>query len=559
MQKWRNIFFLFAVSCLLIVPAIIKGIPRGNDLEHHYRTSLGLYHAIEDKQIIPGWNSLPTDGYGDVSFRFYPPLFYYIMCSTRALTGDWYSGSCLAFILLLFTGALGVYWWARSFLAPNHAFCAGLFFLFAPYHLNQLYQASMLGEFAGCAFLPFSFALVERICQTGKRRYVIGLAMAYAVLVLTHLPLTVLGSFALGIYTLFRIPRSDRLKIIIRLALAVTLGLAASSFYWVTMITELAWMRGNKVNPQLWYDYRYNFLFGEGVDGSTSWWATIQAGATLLTVVPAIVLLKKRRSAVRNQASPLLAILVVTAVSFFMMVPLSRPIWDRLACLQQVEFPWRWLAVSAILCPVLAAASIPGWLEVAKTGFRPLALAAAGCLLISGSFTISQIIRGATFLKRSGFEAKIESIATTPSSSDMLPFWASENPQTMAKEIESQNRQAVVTLWQAKHRTFQIDAGVETEARAKTFYYPLWRATAAGKSLQTRPAEDGALLISLPDQATVVELNFCEPSRTALANDVSLIAWLGFLASGLLMLCKRLAQVLSSEIGEAELWANTIS
>jgi uncharacterized membrane protein len=544
MQEWRRIFLLFAASCFMLLPAIIKGIPRGNDLDHHYRASIGLYEAIDSKQFHPGWNSLPTEGYGDVCFRFYPPLFYYVMGLTRALTGNWYSGSFLAFLLLLFVGGLGVYFWAKNLLPDKLAFCAALLFLLSPYHLNQLYQASLLAEYAGCAVLPFSFAFVERLCQKANRRDVLGLAASYAILILTHLPLTVIGSLSLAIYGLFRLRRSDYLKTLCRLSVAVLLGLAASSFYWVTMVAELAWMRGNKVNPQLWYDYRYNFLLGPELEGSTSWWATLLAGATLLTLLPAFVLLKNKQGQKPKKHPAITAAFMLTGFSFFMMLPLSRPVWDMLSFLQQVEFPWRWLTITSVLCPILTAASLPEWVEIAKSKFRPLALLAVGSLSIAVAFTVAQIIGSATYLQRSDFDLKIEVIASTPSSSDMLPIWATTGPQKIAGAIEAPDRQFEIISWQAQHRAFQVDAGHAQEARTRTYYYPHWIATTNGKRLETRADTDGTLLIALPNEAVNVELTFCEPPRVALANTISLISWLALAACGFRFFFQRMAQTL---------------
>jgi uncharacterized membrane protein len=552
LQKWRNIFFLLAASFFFMLPAIIKGVPRGNDLDHHYRTSAGFYQSIDRTQLYPGWNSFTTDGYGDVSFRFYPPLFYYLMSLTKAVTGDWYTGSFLAFIVLSFIGGLGVYFWTRSFLSANAALCAGLFFLVTPYHANELYQASLLPEYAACSLLPFSFAFLELLCQAGKARYITGLAASYAILVLTHLPLTVIGSIALSIYALFRIKKSDYLKSFFRIILAVLLGLAASTFYWVTMVAELPWMRGNKINPQLWFDYRYNFLFGKSVDGATTWWATVLAFATLLTILPAFVLLKNRKNLTQKKHSALTAIIVLTIFSFFMMIPLSRPVWDVMPFLQKVQFPWRWLSITAILCPVLIAASLPGLIEIAKSKFRPMALLAAGCLIIPLSLTMSQVIRSATYIPRSSIDVKMQSIASTPSLNDFRPIWASDQPQPMTSEIEVQNRTVVITSWQAEHRLFQIGEGKETEARAKTFYYPYWIATADGKRLETRPDVDGALLIALPDKAVSVDLSFCEPTRVVYSNAVSIFAWILIAASPLLFLRKRKLQKSKEETNTRE-------
>jgi hypothetical protein len=68
--------------------------------------------------------------------------------------------------------------------------------------------------------------------------------------------------------------------------------------------------------------------------------------------------------------------------------------------------------------------------------------------------------------------------------------------------------------------------GAATEARVRTFYYPHWIATANGTRLATRPAEDGAILVSVPPNATEISLEFQEPSRVHKAELLSLVSWM---------------------------------
>jgi hypothetical protein len=580
MQRWQNILILVAAGFLLILPAIINGIPKGNDLTHHYRLAVSLEESLQNGELRPGWNSRSGNGYGDVSFRFYPPAFYYFLSLARFATGDWYAASLLVFMLLSILGGLGVYYWAQIFLKPKLALCAGLCFMVTPYHVNELYQSSLLPEYAGCAVLPFAFAFVELVCQTGKAHFVMLLALAYAMLLLTHLPLFVIGSLALSIYALCRIKKTTYLKSFAHLTVALLLGLAASAFYWVTMIAELDWRRGNKINADLWFDYRYNFLFGKQLEGATTGWATLLAICTLLIALPAFVLLKKSTASTNEKdaasrpenekpkmnsalliadeksSPPFKALTLVTLVAFFMMVPLSRPVWAVVPFLKEVQFPWRWLAVASLGCSILSAASLPGIYDLAKSKWRPLAILAAGCLIIGLSLTMFQVIRSATFLPRPTFNSMTQTIASSPSLPDWLPIWANPHPQEISGEIEVHERGFSLTSWQATRRTFQVDAGTSQEARVRTYYYPHWVATADGKALKTRPADDGALLITLPSAAVNVELNFCEPPRAALANILSLMTWLAFSASALWLFFKRRSQAPSPKISKPKLLIN---
>ena len=92
----------------------------------------------------------------------------------------------------------------------------------------------------------------------------------------------------------------------------------------------------------------------------------------------------------------------------------------------------------------------------------------------------------------------------------------------MATEVAVAGREVNVSSWQPEHRKFSVTAGQATEARVRTFYYPHWIAKSEAGMLPTRPDADGALLVSLPQDATSVELDFSEPRRTKFSTIASL-------------------------------------
>jgi len=55
--------------------------------------------------------------------------------------------------LLTFVGGLGAYYWAKEFVAPRYALLAGVLFILSPYHINELFQASLLAEYAAVSVL----------------------------------------------------------------------------------------------------------------------------------------------------------------------------------------------------------------------------------------------------------------------------------------------------------------------------------------------------------------------------------------------------------------------
>ena len=527
----KCIVFVVAVSLLTIVPAFVFGVPSNRDLSNHFRFALPFYDAIAAGNFYPGWLAESNHGYGDPSFRFYPPALYYLLALFRFITGEWYVATLLTYSVVSVAAGLGVYFWARSALPSSQAMWASILYSVAPYHLNQLYQATLLAEWAGAAVLPFVFAFLERVCAHGRRRDVAGFAGCYALLVLTHLPLTVIGSLALLVYALVRIQAGRRVKTLVQLAGATALGLCASAIYWVTMISELRWIGVNSIYYDSSVDYRYNFLLSTfSPDNLNVWWMNILALMTLLLGAPMILLLHRHARQIRPQ---LKAIAALTAFAVFMAVPLSRPVWRLLSPLQETQFPWRWLVLFSLGVAILAAAAIPLLDQADNIGARARRIVIVGAMSIAVVFTVSHSVREARFLPRYAFNQELNAVRGTASVSSWFPVWASATPTPMTLAVDAADRSVIVKTWTPESRQFSIGAGNPTEARIKTFYYPHWVATSGNQVLPTRPDKDGALLVSLPADAVAVELVFNEPRRSRFAAVTSLA---GFMFIGALTL-----------------------
>ena len=523
----KCVVFVVAVSLLTVVPAFIFGVPSNRDLSNHFRFALPFYDAIAAGNFYPGWLAESNHGYGDPSFRFYPPALYYVLAFFRFITGEWYVATLLTFALVSVVGGLGVFFWARSVLPSSQAMWASILYSVAPYHVNQLYQATMLAEWAGAAVLPFVFAFLERVCAHGRRRDVAGFAGCYALLVLTHLPLTVIGSIALLVYALVRLRAGRRVLTLLKVAGATALGLCASSTFWVTMVSEIRWIGINRIDPDASVDYRLNFLLSTfSPDNMNVWWMNILALMTLLLSAPIVLLLRRR-----SERGHLIPLVVFTAFTVFMTLPLSRPIWDVLPVLQQTQFPWRWLALISMSLAILTAAAMPllEKTEGAIARFRRVSI--LGAMSVAIVFTLSHVVREAQFLPRQEFESTLSAVRGTPSVNYWFPIWASSSARGMTDEVEADGRRVIVQSWSPEHRVFQVPAGAATEARVRAFYYPHWTARSGDRVLSTRADRDGALLISLPADTTSVELKFNEPRRTGVSSWASLA---GFMFIGVL-------------------------
>lgn len=516
----RSVTLVAAVSFAVIVPAILWGIPSNLDLTNHFRFALPFYDAIAGGDLYPSWLAESTGGYGDPSFRFYPPALYYLLAASRFLIGNWYGATLIVFASLSIVSGLGMYFWTRSFLPSATATWAGIFYALAPYHVNQLYQAVLLAEWAGSAVLPFVFGFVERVCERGKPRDIAGLAATYGLLIFTHLPLAVIGSLALMVYALVRIHGQGKLRKLAKLSLGAVLGLSLSAVYWVTMVSEVSWIGLNELKRAASLDYRFNFIFSTfSPDNLSVWWMNVLVLMTLLLCAPGLLLFFKSAESIRRVIRPVIAL---TAFSLFMSVPLSRPLWWLLKPLQETQFPWRWMILISMGGAILAAAGLPLLTESVKKLDRAKRMVVFGAMAISVAFTLSHVVREAQYFPAQRFDTMLTEVRGTSSVNYWFPVWSRSKPKKMTTEVEVADREVTVTSWQPEHRKFSVAAGTPTEARVRTFYYPHWIAKNESGILPTRPDNDGALLISLPQNATSVELDFQEPRRSHFSTISSL-------------------------------------
>ena len=515
-----------------LIPAVISGIPGGHDLPSHLRFAIPFYNAIQAGTLHPGWLAEANGGFGDPGIRFYPPALYYMLAATRTLTGNWYNGILLGFILLSVLGAIGAFFWARCFLPPNLAIVAGVLYALVPYRINEFYGASLLAEYAAASVLPFAFAFAVRVCRGPYIHDVAGLAISFALLVLLNLPVAVIGSLSLLFYAPLNIEKKTFWRSAVALALATAAGLAASSFYWTTMIAELSWLKNSTITPDAdmtsYFDYRRNFVFSPFTLGNTnSWLASMLTLATLsMAFAPLVMFFWPYRKKLDGPK----AVSALFAFSLFMATDLSRPLWAVTPKLKEVQFPWRWLVVSSTALSLLVAASIPFWKEQMRGRFRWLAIIALGSVLGSLAYSFARI-RQANYLPRFEFGSASNSALTQNSLDYWLPVWVNERPVPTANKIEAKERAVAINSWEPEMRTFWVGPGPAQEIRARTFYYPHWIAKTAGVTLATRPDYDGALLISVPADAASVSLQFQEPKRTRIAMIVTMSAWLLVLLS----------------------------
>jgi hypothetical protein len=244
---------------------------------------------------------------------------------------------------------------------------------------------------------------------------------------------------------------------------------------------------------------------------------------------PALILLFKKANLVeqgqtfnRRSVKALAALLLFT---FLMATPLSKPIWKSVHFLQQTQFPWRWLSITSIICPILLVMAFPSWTRLAKGKRRPLVVIALGTIAISFAFSVSHIVREARWLAPAELQQTLNTIPGTPGVTQWLPVWAHEPLPQMSSPVEAGDRQLTIQSWEPERRVFSVSAGQAIDARVRTFFYPHWKASVEGRPLAVHSDPNGALVVALPAESSTVTLEFREPLRVRYASGLTIFGW----------------------------------
>jgi 6-pyruvoyl-tetrahydropterin synthase related domain len=545
----RHFLLIGAFSAVAMLPAYYSGIPGGNDQYQHYQFASTVYNAISSGDIYPSVAGATNHGFGDVGLRFYPPLMYYALSTAYFLTHDWYFASLLTFTIVFFVGGVGIFFWAREEFEAQTALIAAALYVFAPYHLNQLYNNALFAEFFAMAFVPFCYLFLTRVCRKGTWLSVFGLALSYALLILSHLPLTIICSIALGFYGIVLLQKKNIWANAAKLVVALCLAIIMTAFYWSRWIPELAWLKHSSPEyfSSIW-NYRSNFLLlpshflNRDEDIQNLWLADLFLIVMLLSLIPTVLFFIRDKN---TRTKFVTSLLVVLTVGLFMTTQLSGIVWDKISVLQKVQFPWRWLAVITAFGAVFASMGIDRAATLMKSDrrriFVPIGL---GAILVLYIFTSAFVTKGASYTSRSELNKMMQTIPESEGCECWWPVWADRSAFIQSENVEIANRNVNITNWSTLEKTFHIAAGESRIATVKTFYYPRWHADINSSPAQVDNNAHGLVSLFIPADETDVRLTFAEPEYVAAANVVSLTAWLILLISAVVLLLRSCKQVL---------------
>ena len=234
--KVSGAILLIICAALLIYRAILFP-PVGSPLYPWASDTQGHLHKVEylrgnldqgifSPQILPNW-------YMGMQFmRYYPPLPYYLLVILQFLTLNSISAANW-FIMLCALGG-GLSWLLyRRWIGLLPAMLGGILFLFLPDNIRVAMAEGNLPRVLATALLPLTiYLLLRSLEKTGTLWHRFGLALCFAVVVLSHAMMAAIYAVCCGLILLFVwLKRTTTLQGAVHAVLFIVLGIMLSAWW----------------------------------------------------------------------------------------------------------------------------------------------------------------------------------------------------------------------------------------------------------------------------------------------------------------------------------------
>lgn len=474
------LFVLFIFSLLPIVDIFShKGIFFAHDIEQNIARFGAFYRTLSEGNIPPQWADGIANGYGGPVLIFSYSAPYYIASIFRFFGASLIDSIKLLMAVLFSGSGLLMFYWLKKHVSNLSAFGGALLYMYAPYRITDIYARGSISEQTGFFFVPLTLLALFTLFKNPNRRTIAFLSVSLSLLFLSHPFFVVIFSPLLILYTLLLFFHSEKNIKAIKYALVSLfpfLGIVA--FFLIPLELEIKYTHYD-ISPfnGLSFYTQYNtisqlilpvwtFLGKYGTREYITYQVGLVHWATILLALPFLLVLKKKKKSLFSFA---VFGFVGFLLSLFFMLPPSLGVYNLIRPLQQIQFPWRFLALSVASNAIVFAAILD-----ASKKYKLVVLIIASVSIFSLYLPHAN---GHSYTEKSD-RYYLEEFETNTEGPGTQPRWAAspENYSRPKSSLEIINGEGKVKLMERKTtiRRYKIDANSPMRFVENTFYFPGW-------------------------------------------------------------------------------------
>lgn len=496
-------------------------------------------NAIEDGHFPVRWSKRLNWGLGYPYFNFNYPLTYYLTFLMHKSGLDLLTSFKLILLFSFPLSGFFTFLWLKQHFPKIKSFLGGLFYTLIPYHFVNVYVRGNLGETLALTIVPLGLYLVYKLYKKPSFKKTILLNFCLSSIILMHNITALLFIPILFIYGLLFSLEKRYLKFLV---LGFFLPILTTSFFWLPVFYTKQFIVIDQRFPSYYPKSFPNITdliyspWGYGGSKTGPGQMSVQIGLLhllflTLSIVITIVGFKKI-----PQKRLALLFVSLSLLSFFMMLPISKPIWDVFKPIQYLQFPWRLLSILALTSSFL----VVYLLSFISKIIPKKAVNMLGIVLILGLLFFNRNHWKANKyydLPDYWFFDKPYS-STTTVDGEHTPKWQLENRSSETSRFEVISGEADVKsiAWKTNYHIFNIDAQSLSTILDRTVYFPGWSVFVDGKRIpnidQNNPQTKGLIGFEISPGKHKVEVKLAEPAINKVADTISLgslIILLGFM------------------------------
>ncbi len=549
-MKLPQVQVLFIIGLICLVPSILpytqKGFFHLHDFTHVTRLS-ELDRALTEGHFPPLWSKNLGFGYGLPQFIFYGPLAYYF-AEIFKIIGFGYLEAIKLMVISAFISGYAIFFAIGRRLGGSSwgGLLSGLVFTYAPYRAVDAYVRGAFGEMWAMTLIGIVLYAALLYAEKMNARRLVWLGISLALIPLAH-NLTAIISFPflfLIIFGLVIVTKEPLFKKVLGIVGPFLLAMLLSAYYILPAWFEKGFTRVDDLT-QGFSNYRYHFLYWRqyldsyfdygasilGPDDEISFYVGLLLLALALLGALIVMIDKKLR---RNYGLFVGIVSVSIAVALWLGTLKSQPLWDRLALLAYIQFPWRFLV---LVVPLLAVLS--GFISRYKVlaGKGPVTVVVVVSLIgILGHYT--RFFRPLNFLSNPSDlyysdELKIQSHMSSIIP-DFMPKYGTavplSSPPAARFEWATTGEKISPELDRTHEFILRLDQLNDYRLKINIAYFPGWVVYIDGKRAEPEiDPIDGTLLVDLSQyrDGVVVSGAFMETPLRKLANTLTLTSLAG--------------------------------
>ncbi|HKY73933.1 MAG TPA: 6-pyruvoyl-tetrahydropterin synthase-related protein, partial [Patescibacteria group bacterium] len=507
---WLLVVFAFVG---VIRPYLHDGFPDTHDGVNHLARIANYAVALRQGQFPPRLAPTFWGGYGYPVFNYNYPLVNMLAAPFLAIKMPVEFTLKILMIFAIAFGAYGTYKLLTVLVGSEAALLGTGAYLTAPFLFNNVAVRGVVGEIAAYAIAPHVFNAAVMVCRSWNKRSATYLFLSSAALLLAH-----------NIFAMFFVPLLAVMVIIwmlrektewtsySRVASLTVLAVGASMFFWIPALFEQQYVTIALVNLVAFYKdhfptlqemlfapFKSGLSFAGPVDTLSfqiGWIFIAAAGCAVMGIFAK----GKRILSLTLLASMVLFVLFL--------LPISTPIWEHVPFLTFTQFPWRLLAVVALLGTGLTAL-------VYKNGNSSVRWVFAVLLFLSVVSTWNKPVSSyihhddlyyKTFAETSTVQHENKPRTLTKIPGDLSP----QKPLFKEGEIIS------TEAWSGSYHRYRIYVPKESEVTEPTAYFPGWKVYVDDKEAPiTHEQAEGLIHFTIPAGEHRVETEFTQftPAR----------------------------------------------